>query len=600
MEALLARSFGFFLLSQTMNQRHEISLQSYDRLFPNQDMLPRGGFGNLIALPLQRGPREQGNTMFLGEDLKDCPDQWQFLATIERLTPDTLKAIKGPGGTTLLAVGVRDADIPPSTHLLMGGAGEGGLKIEVPAPPFVEMCLSNNLAIPKLGMGSPILRGLKNLAAFANPEFYQRQRMRLSVARTPRLISCFEEDETILALPRGCKDSAVRMLKEAGSKVTLVDKRSTGTPIDLSFAGQLSPVQESAIQDLLLHESGVLVAPPGAGKTVVGCRIVAERKVNTLVIVHRQELLLQWTAQIEVFLGLNRKSIGHIGGGKRLRTGVVDVAMMQSLFQGGKPNPLIAEYGHIVVDECHHCPAYTFERVLSVARAKYFTGLTATPQRRDGRHPIIEMQLGPVRHTVPSKTGDGESAFRRRLLVHATDFRLSGEHDRGIQEIYSILAADETRNDRILDDIISALEAHRSPLLLTERREHLEFFAEKLKTFARNLIVLHGGMTPKGRRLEMSRLAAIPGNEERLLIATGRYLGEGFDDARLDTLFLALPVSWKGILVQYAGRLHRMHPGKHEVVVHDYVDEHVPILQKMFEKRLRGYRAMGYAYDRLK
>jgi superfamily II DNA or RNA helicase len=385
-----------------------------------------------------------------------------------------------------------------------------------------------------------------------------------------------------------------------GSSVTLVDNRSSGTPIDLAFSGQLSAVQEEAILSMLQHESGVLVAPPGAGKTVVGCRIVAERKVNTLVIVHRQELLLQWIAQIEFFLGLNRKSIGHIGGGKRRQTGIVDVAMMQSLFQDGQPDPLIADYGHIVVDECHHCPAFTFERVLSVARAKYFTGLTATPQRRDGRHPIIEMQLGPVRYTVSAKTGDGESAFRRRLVVHMTDFRLSGEHDPGIQEIYSALAVDETRNDKILDDIISALESHRSPLLLTERREHLEHFAAKLKAFARNLIVLHGGMTLKERRQEMLRLAAIPENEERLLIATGRYLGEGFDDARLDTLFLTLPVSWKGILVQYAGRLHRTHPGKHEVIVHDYVDQHVPILQKMFEKRLRGYRAMGYVSEELK
>ena len=270
--------------------------------------------------------------------------------------------------------------------------------------------------------------------------------------------------------------------------------------------------------------------------------------------------------------------------------------MIQSLVRAGKVSELVAGYGHVIVDECHHVPAVSFERVLAEVKARYLTGLTATPQRRDGQHPITEMQLGPVRFTVDPKSDAARQPFEHRLVVRQTPFRVADRpRAPGIQELYAVLAADEARNDLILNDVITSLEEGRSPILLTERKDHLEFFAERLRSFARHLVVLHGGMTARGRKAAKDQLAAIPADQERLILATGRYIGEGFDDARLDTLFLALPISWRGTLVQYTGRLHRHHPGKADTRIYDYVDGEVPMLVRMFERRVRGYRAIGYA-----
>jgi len=351
---------------------------------------------------------------------------------------------------------------------------------------------------------------------------------------------------------------------------------------------------------------GVLVAPPGSGKTVVGAFLIAARARNTLVLVHRKPLLDQWIAQLALFLGIDRREIGQIGAGKRKPNGRLDVAMIQSLVRKGRVDDLVAGYGHVITDECHHAPAVSFERVLAEAKARHVTGLTATPRRRDGHHPIIQMQLGPVRFVVDSRSQAIGRSFEHRLIVRETGFDSAAlrddagvlRSDAGIQEIYAALAADQRRNDMILDDVIGALEEKRSPILLTERRDHLEHLAERLRKCTRNLVVLHGRMKPKERREVMARLASIPDGEERLLLATGRYIGEGFDDARLDTLFLVLPVSWKGTLVQYSGRLHRLHPGKTEVRIYDYVDRDVPMLHKMFERRLRGYQAIGYTREK--
>jgi superfamily II DNA or RNA helicase len=322
---------------------------------------------------------------------------------------------------------------------------------------------------------------------------------------------------------------------------------------------------------------------------------VAQRARSTLVLVHRQPLVDQWVAQLSLFLGIDAKAIGQIGGGKRKANGRLDVAMLQSLVRGDAVNDIVATYGHVIVDECHHVPAVSFERVLANVRARYVTGLTATPQRRDGHDPIIEMQLGPVRFTIDSKRHTAQRLCAHRLVVRETQFRMAdNERQVPIQELYRKLVADEARNQMIVNDVLSALEEGRSPILLTERTDHLEYFEAQLRPATRNLVVLRGGMGAKQRRETAARIAAIPPTQERLVLATGRYIGEGFDDARLDTLFLTLPVSWKGTLVQYAGRLHRWHEGKREVRIFDYVDREVPMLARMFERRLRGYRAIGY------
>jgi superfamily II DNA or RNA helicase len=297
-----------------------------------------------------------------------------------------------------------------------------------------------------------------------------------------------------------------------------------------------------------------------------------------------------------MFLGLEPKAIGQVGGGRRTPNGRLDVAMLQSLVRGGRVDKRVARYGQVLVDECHHLAAFSFERVLAEAKARYVVGLTATPQRRDGHHPITEMQLGPVRYTIDSRSQAAARPFAQKLIARETGFQPARESRADtIQKLYAALAVDEKRNALILDDVIAALEEGRSPILLTERRDHLEALATRLEKFARNLIVLRGGMSARERQRVKERLAAIPVTEERLVVATGRYVGEGFDDARLDTLFLALPISWKGTLLQYAGRLHRPHPAKNEVRIFDYVDRGVPMLERMFAKRLRGYRALGYA-----
>jgi len=360
------------------------------------------------------------------------------------------------------------------------------------------------------------------------------------------------------------------------------------------FDGKLTAIQEKAVSILRKHDIGVFVAPPGIGKTVIGTWLIAERQCNTLILVHRQPLLDQWVAQLALFLGLDSRDIGRIGGGRHKPNGRLDVAIIQSLVRKDRVDDLVANYGHVIVDECHHLPAVSFERVLAEVRARFVTGLTATLQRRDGHHPIIEMQLGPVRFTVDARNQAAHHPFNHNLIVRETGLCLDDD-DLRIQEIYQRLTANKQRNNLIFDDVLQTLEEGRSPILLTERKEHLEYFADRLRKFTRNLIVLQGGRSAKRRREDLDRLAAIPANEERLILATGRYIGEGFDDARLDTLFLALPVSWKGTLIQYAGRLHRLHPNKTEVRIYDYVDRGVPMLARMFERRLRGYRAIGYS-----
>lgn len=597
-----ARSMGSYLLTETMSRRHQLQMESYDRLFPNQDTLPRGGFGNLIALPLQYEPRKDGNTVFIDDAFAPHPDQWAFLASIERLTPARVEEIAREAARRGQVIGLRlaeEADDDASAPWARPHSGRPSrAPIPGPLPEEVRAVLAQRLFVETKGLPSALLNQVKRVAAFQNPDFYRRQRQRLSTALTPRVIACAEELPEHIALPRGCREDLEALLAEHGVRLAVDDQRLDGDAVPFRFHGELTEVQRQAARELLRHDTGVLVAPPGTGKTVLGAYLVAARGRNTLVLVHRRPLLDQWVAQLAAFLGVAPKEVGRIGGGKRAPNGRLDVAMIQSLVHKGSVDDLVATYSHVIVDECHHAPAVSFERLLSEVRARHVVGLTATPHRRDGHHPILEMQFGPVRFTVDPKQEGRRQAFARRLVARETAFRLSRPPaEMGIQEIYHALAADEARNRLILCDVARALDEGRSPIVLTERRDHLELFADRLRTAVPHLIVLRGGMGAKESRDLGARLAEIPDGEPRLVLATGRYVGEGFDDARLDTLFLAMPVSWKGTLVQYAGRLSRPHPRKSEVRVFDYVDRAVPVLARMFEKRLRAYRAIGFTVD---
>jgi len=598
--ATTARKMGSYLITETMARRHELSMASYDRLFPNQDTLPNGGFGNLIALPLQYGPRQEGNTVFLNDSLEPLPDQWDFLASLALIPAEKVERIATEATTRGQVIGLQIADagengVEASPWLRSPSRKPKRIPIVGPIPRAVRGVLSQQLYVEKTGLLSALINQIKRLAAFQNPEFYKKQNLRLSTALTPRVISCAEDHDKHISLPRGCLDDVQMLLREHESCLELEDLRHTGDPLEARFLGQLTDAQHQAAKVILEHENGVMVAPPGFGKTVLGTYLIAQRKCSTLILVHRQPLLEQWRSQIGIFLGRDAKSIGQIGGGKRKLTGQIDVAMIQSLSRKDSVDDIVAEYGQVIIDECHHLPAVSFERVLSEVKARYVVGLTATPQRRDGHQPIIHMQIGPVRFNVDPRSQLAQRPFDHRLVVRETGFDPPMQSsDTTIQALYGQLVADEKRNDQIINDVLLAMEEGRSPILLTERKEHLEQLTERLTGFVRHIVVLRGGRSAKQRREIEEQLASIPYHEERLLLATGRYIGEGFDDARLDTLFLALPVSWKGTLVQYAGRLHRLHPGKREVRIIDYVDSKVPMFARMLERRRVGYRAMGY------
>jgi superfamily II DNA or RNA helicase len=599
--ATTARRMGCYLITETMSRRHQLSMESYDRLFPSQDTMPRGGFGNLIALPLQPGPRKGGNSVFLDENLRPHADdqQWAYLASVPRINPATVEKIAREATHQGSVIAVRMAELADEEEATpwarLPSRNPRPLIITEPLPAVVRAILAQKLFVEKEGLPSPLINQIKRLAAFQNPEFFKKQSMRLSTATTPRVIACAEDLPRFVGLPRGRQIELEALLRGYGVALRVEDERAAGEPLGFRFQGKLTPVQQKAVDALLGHDIGVFVAPPGVGKTVVGTYLVAERRCSTLIVVHRRPLLDQWLAKLSLFLGIDPKEIGQIGAGKKTGNGKLDVAMIQSLVRKEKVQDLVANYGQVIVDECHHVPAVSFERVLAEAKARYVIGLTATPQRRDGRHPITEMQLGPIRFAVDPKSQAAQRPFAHTLMVRETGFRRPSESTPSIQELYAALAGDETRNMLILDDVIQALEEGRSPILLTERKDHLEYFAVHLGKIARHVVVLQGRMGTKERRVVKERLAAIADTEERLVLATGRYIGEGFDDARLDTLFLALPVSWKGTLIQYTGRLHRLHPGKKEVRIFDYVDCEVPMLLRMFEKRLRGYRSIGYA-----
>ena len=594
-----ARQLGCALLTKTMERRHEVGLDSYDRLFPSQDKLPKGGFGNLIALPLQKRPREQGNSVFLDELFQPYPDQWAFLESVPKIQTESLAriihAIAPTGNTIGVHLSFPDEEKNDAPWLWRPSRNQKNGRIKGPLPPTVRVVVSNLVYIEKKGLPSEMLDHLIRIAAFQNPEFYKAQSMRLSTYGKPRVISCSEDFPDHLGLPRGCKDEVLGLFKFHGVGVELQDDRTVGREIKVSFNAELRPDQQEALDQVLSHDQGIISAPTAFGKTVVGACLIARRAVNVLILVHRRQLMDQWRERLAAFLDLPIGSIGQIGGGKNKRTGLIDVAVIQSLHRKGAVEDFVADYGHVIVDECHHLSAVTFERVLREVKAKYVVGLTATLARKDGHQPIIFMQCGPIRFHLTAKKAAQTSLLEHKVIPRFTDFVWDRpEEETAIHDIYAALIVDEQRNELMIRDLQRILAAGRSPLVLTSRTEHLDKLARQLHGICSHVFILKGGMGAKQRKELTSSLIAVPHDEPRVILATGSYLGEGFDDARLDTLLLAMPISWRGTLQQYVGRLHRLHENKKEVQVYDYADVRVPMLARMYKRRLAGYGALGY------
>ncbi|MEA3359853.1 MAG: DEAD/DEAH box helicase family protein, partial [Thermodesulfobacteriota bacterium] len=610
--AVLVRKFGTALVTFSMNRRHEIRFKSYDRLFPSQDTLPKRGLGNLIALPFQKSARKNNNSEFVDESFESYCDQWAFLSSMQKISEDRIESLISElcHGHELgaLKVDEEEAQKPWEIHKVRLQKSD--------FPKQISIVKANMLFIPKAAISQRALNRLKRLACFKNPMFYKQQAMRLSTYGHPRVIYCADEEMDYLCLPRGCEIDLFNELDQLGINVSFIDKTNRGKKIDVKFNGHLRDEQSLALEHLLHHDTGILSGTTAFGKTVVAIKLIAERKVNALILVDKVSLLLQWKEKLSKFLIVNetlpemanairkkkgRKKkfsvIGQLGAGKNTLSGIVDVAIMQSISRLGEVKDCVKNYGMIIADECHHAPAFNYENILKTTNAKYVYGLTATPTRKDGHHPILFMHCGPIRYRDNAKKQAENRPFDHYIIPRFTSLRVpldSDEKDVSIQELYSEIVDNDFRNQQIVEDVITSYKRGRNCIILSLRTAHVELLAKKLKEEVPDVVTLMGGMGTKTTREVFNCIIDTPADKNLILVATGSFIGEGFDEPRLDTLFLAMPISWKGTLQQYAGRLHRLFKNKKEVRIYDYVDIHVKMLERMYQKRLTGYAFMGY------
>lgn len=598
-----ARRLGNAILTEAMTRNGQMSFNSYDRFFPNQDYLPEGGFGNLVALPLQGQARRKENSVFVDNDFLVYKDQWAFLYNLKKIQESTIDQLLRLHYQEELGKLSMSSESKPWVTPLPQNITQEDFHAKV------EIIKANKLYIPLKAVSAKVLNHLKRIAAFKNPEFYSKQALRLSTYAIPRIISCFDITNEYLAMPRGCEDATRSFLNDNAVTYTITDKTNHGNKISVSFQGEEREEQLEAINALLPYTNGILHATTAFGKTVTAAAIIARKKVNTLILVHSKALLKQWHDRLTEFLNIDypkheeknkrgrRKVFSPLGcfdsSGNTLH-GIIDIALIQSCLDEDGVKPFVQDYGMVIVDECHHVSSITFEQVLMSIKAHTIYGLTATPIRKDGHQPIIFMQCGPIRFSTDVKSQIAKQSFDRFLIPRFTSYNSILEDRLSIATLYKYLSEDEIRNNLIVEDICKAVNTGRTPIILTNRTAHVSVLAEKLKATIKNVISLTGAGTTREKREAMQRLQTIPDSEQLVIVATGKYIGEGFDYPRLDTLFLALPISWKGLLTQYAGRLHREYEGKKDVRIYDYIDIHEPICDSMYRKRLKGYAAIGY------
>ena len=587
--AKIARKMGNILLTKTM-EKESLDLNSYDRLLPNQDTMPKGGFGNLIALPFQGQCSKIGNTVFVNKYYEPEKNQIGILSNIQKIKKDDIydfiDKYKEDDYNEPETEEISDDEIPKKENI------KDTIFIN-----NVECIFDKQIYVKKLKLLPNEITYLKRLASFTNPEFYQKQKLRLPIYKTPRIISCFQEDERFLILPRGCMEKINEICEKSNVKLIIKDTREKGTEINYTFTGELNEKQEKAKNELLKHDVGVLCAPTGFGKTVVGAKIISKLKTNTLVIVNRNNLLEQWKERLAYFLNINKKEIGQIGASKEKPNGKLDVASFQSLYKKDNLEELVKNYGLIIVDECHHVAAYSFEKVLKAIGAKYVYGLTATPTRKDGWHKIIYMQCGDIRCRISNRALKQNKEIEHTVIVRKTNYKyISFEEKDKIQisEILNDMSNNIFRNSMIVEDIKKSILDGRIPIVLTERVEHLKVLKEQLENLKVPVLTYKGNIgKKKAKEIQEIIKEADENNKPRIILATSSSIGEGFDDSRLDTLFLTMPVSWKGRIIQYVGRLHREHNNKEKVIVYDYLDN-MKVLEKMYNRRKRGYEIAGY------
>lgn len=620
-EAGLARDFGCALITYAMEQAGGMSFESYDRLFPTQATIPEGGFGNLIALPFQGKAQKMGNSVFVDERFVAFPDQWRFLSSITKVSRQRIQEIldsltEAPLGVLTFSDTESHKTVELFSDSIVGSFAHADPLTANDFPRTLHAVKSNMLLIGKQGLSIKAQNRVRRLAAFGNPEFYRAQAMHQSVYGKPRIIWCGEETDEHIMLPRGCDEKLINLAKEFDCTCTFEDMRNIPVPIAAAFTGTLRKRQQQAADTLLGYEHGILSAPTGFGKTVIGAYLIGKLKARTLVIVPKANLIDQWKTRLAQFLDIEddrptsltksgkpskkkRSTIGQIGGGKNKPSGLVDIATFQSLTMKNDlgivcAKEIIANYDLIICDECHYAAAPNLELVMKNVHARYVYGLSATPKRSDGLDGVIFMHLGPIRHTVDPKEQAIEQGIRRLLVPRFTRTRLTSlESGTTYNQVIDKLCEHTARNAFIAQDVIDSMEAKHTPLVITKRKEHATTLATLLEQAGVTVFLLTGEGSGREKREKLDQVRNAEASTFAI-VATGSYIGEGFDLPALDTLMLASPYSWEGVITQYSGRLHRENKGKHEVMVYDYVDVNIPMLERMYKKRLKTYAKLGY------
>lgn len=596
--ARIARSLGTLILAKCSDFNIRLSLDSYDRFFPSQDYLPKGGFGNLIALPLQKASRDQGNSCFIDSEFNVIADQWEYLAKARRLSRSDLQSILDNHLPRVKIVSNEDAfeDISWITDQAILDKTTLEKIDHYLEDKTIEVTLGPQVSIPLENLPGRIVAKLRKTATFPNPEFYKLQRMRMQTYPHSRFIFSGTITHSEIILPRGVFDEIVKILSLAGAKVIIRDERITKKKISITFHGELTPGQSDAIKTWKSQDTGILMAPPGSGKTVMACAVIAERKVSTLILVHRSQLMDQWKERISQFLEIPIKEIGTLGGARKKLTGNIDVGMLQSLSKVEDLSEISEKYSQIIIDECHHIPAVSFEDVLKQLPARYVLGLTATPYRKDGLEKILFQQCGPIRYEM--KQSERNNLVK---IVHFYETGFKTPEELGQKPPYHLLiqhlVTDLKRNQMIADLSVNTIRKKRVSILISDRKDHLEILSALIsaKMPELKICLIDGDLSNKKRKNALIDIEkSIKEKEQILLIATASLIGEGFDLPALDTLILASPLSFEGRIIQYAGRLHRASEGKRDVQIIDFNDSYNGVFQKMYRNRLKAYQKMGY------